>query len=102
MADFSNHHRFTLRCLSEGLVPVSLCLTGNIRTPKGIQIIKRAERALLNERVRSINNTLNMLKVQRDTCIDHLERVFNENGEWMERCREFIEIGREQQRKKTL
>ena len=65
MADFANHRRFTLRCLAEDLVPVSIRLKQNIRTPKGLQIIKKAERALLNERVKSINNTLNMLKSQR-------------------------------------
>ena len=104
MADFSNHRRFTLRCLSEGLVPVSLRLSRHIKTPKGTQIIKRAERALLNERVRSINNTLIMLKSQIDTCMDRLERAFNtkEDGVWLERCREFIRIGREQQHQKTL
>ena len=78
MADFANHRRFTLRCLKEDLVPVSICITKNIGTPKGFQIIRRAEKALLNERVRSINNTINMLKTQRDTCIDCLERVINE------------------------
>ena len=65
MADFANHRRFTLRCLAEDLVPVSICLEQNIKTPRGLQIIKKAERALLKERVRSINNTLNMLKSQR-------------------------------------
>ena len=100
MAVFANHRRFTLRCLAEGLVPVSIHLKQNIRTPKGLQIIKKAERALLNERVRSINNTLNMLKSQRDTCIEQLERVFNE--EWMARCKEFIEVRRERQHFKTL
>ena len=93
MADFANHRRFTLRCLKEDLVPVSICLTKNTKTPKGLQIIRRAERALLNERVRSINNTINLLKAQWDTCIDCLGRVLNE--EWMDRCKEFIEIGRE-------
>ena len=100
MADFTNHRRFTLRCLKEDLVPVSICLTKNIRTPKGVQIIIRAEKALLNERVRSINNTINMQKTQRDTCIDCLERVINED--WMDRCREFIETGRKAQHHKTL
>ena len=93
MADFANHRRFTLRCLAEDLVPVSICLKQNIKTPKGPQIIIKAERALINERVRSINNTLNMLKFLRDTCIDELGRVLNE--EWMARCKEFIEVGRE-------
>ena len=54
---------------------------------------------MLNERVRSINNTLNMLKSQRDTCIEQLERVFYE--EWMARCKEFIEVRRERQHFKT-
>ena len=42
----------------------------------------------------------NMLKTQRDTCIDPLERVINED--WMDKCREFIEIGREAKHYKTL
>ena len=100
MVDLANHRRFTLRCLKEDLVPVSISLTKNIRTPKGLQIIRKAEKALLNERVRSINDTINMLKTQQDTCIDCLEMVLNE--EWMDRCKEFIEIGREKQHYKTL
>ena len=86
MVDLTNYRRFTLRCLAEDLVPVSICLKQNIKTPKGLQIIRKAERALLNERVRSINNTLNMLKSLRDTCIDELGRVFNED--WMARCKD--------------
>ena len=100
MVDFTNHRRFTFRCLSKGLVPVSICLKKNIKTPKGLQIIERAERSLLNERVRSINNTLNMLKSQRDTCIDQLRRVLS--NEWMDKCKDFIEVGREQQHLRTL
>ena len=93
MVDFSNHCRFTLRCLAEELVPVSIRLKQNIRTPKGLQIIRKAERALLNERVRSINNTLNMLKALRDTCREELRRVLSK--EWMARCEDFIEVGKE-------
>ena len=43
MANFTNHKRFTQRCLKEDLVPVSLRLTNNIRTPKGFQIIRRMQ-----------------------------------------------------------
>ena len=49
MANFSNHRRFSLRCLSKGLIPVSVTLKSNIKTPKGRQIIQKAEIALLNE-----------------------------------------------------
>ena len=100
MADFANHRRFTLGCLAEDLVLVSICLKQNIKTPKGLQIIKKAERALLNERVRSINNTLNMLKSLRDACMNKLERGINE--ECMTRCKEFIEVRRENHHHKTL
>ena len=100
IVDFANHRRFTLRCLSKGLVPVSIHLTKNRRTPKGLQIIKRAERALMNERIRSINNTLNMVRSLRDACKNQLREVLSD--EWMDRCREFIEVGREHQHLKTL
>ena len=100
MANFANHRRFTLRCLSKGLIPVSIHLTKNIRTTKGLQIIKRAERALMNERIRPINNTLNMVSNLRDTCENQLREVLS--NEWMGKCREFIEVGREHQHLKTL
>ena len=73
MADFQNHRCFTLRCLSEKVTPVSLKLRSQIRTPKGLQIIRKAERSLLNERVKNINNTINMLNIQRDTCMNNLK-----------------------------
>ena len=55
-----------------------------MKTPKGYHVIKKAERALLNERIRSINNTLNMLKIQRDTCKNHLEETLNRES--IEEC----------------
>ena len=58
MADFEKHRRFSLRCLSKDLIPVSVRLESNIKTPKGRHIVRQAERALLNERVRSINNSI--------------------------------------------
>ena len=100
MADFANHRRFTLRCLAEDLIPVSIRLKQNIKRPRGLQIIKKAERALLNERIRLINNTLNMLSSQKDTCMKELERSINE--EWMAECKAFIEVRRENQHLKTL
>ena len=81
-------------------VPVSIRLTKNIRTPKCLQIVKRAERALMNERIRSINNILNMVRCLRDTCINQLREVLNDV--WMDKCIEYIEVGREHQHLKTL
>ena len=55
MADFSNCRRFTLRCLREDIIPVSIRLKSSIKTPKGHHIIRKAEWTLLNERVRLVN-----------------------------------------------
>ena len=54
----------------------------------------------MNERIRSINNTLNMVSNLRDTCENQLREVLSD--EWMGKCREFIEVGRENQHPKTL
>ena len=54
----------------------------------------------MNERIRSINNTLNMVRDLRDTCRNQLREVLT--NEWMDKCREFIEVGREHQHLKTL
>ena len=43
MADFQNHRCFTLRCLGEKVVPVSIKLKNQVRTPKGLQIIRKVE-----------------------------------------------------------
>ena len=50
LADFKNHRRFTLRCLSQKITPVSLRLKRNIKTDRGMKIIERAEKQLTDER----------------------------------------------------
>ena len=54
----------------------------------------------MNERVRWINNTLNMVRDLRNTCMNQVREVLS--NEWMDKCREFIEVRREQQHLKTL
>ena len=46
MADFENHRRFSLRCLNKDIIPVSVRLKSNIKTPKGRHIVRKVERAL--------------------------------------------------------
>ena len=84
MADFKNHRRFTLRCLDNNIIPVSLRLKSNIKTPKAISIIKKTERALLNERVGTINSTIEMLEHQYHTCRSELTKVLDQ--ETMAEC----------------
>ena len=77
MADFQDHRCFSLRCLSKDVIPTSVSLKSSIRTPKAKYIIRKAERALLNERIRSINNSITMFKSLRDTCINQLESILD-------------------------
>ena len=62
------------------IVPVSVRLKTNIKTSKGLEIIKRAEKQLLNERVRTINNQLEMLMLKRDTCINKLKNIIRDQN----------------------
>ena len=100
MANFQNHRRFMLRCLSKGLIPVSIRLKTTVKTPKGNYIVRKAERMLMNERVRSINNTITMLRWQIDTCIYSLGRCIR--MEAMEECHRFISLRRERRHQSTL
>ena len=99
MEDFKNHRRFLLRCLSADIIPVSIRLKSNIRSPKGLNIIKRAEKALLNERVRNINNTITMLEKEIDTCMNELYSTIDR--ETSENCLVFINTRKEARHIKT-
>ena len=37
-------------CLNQDVIPVSIRLKSNIITPRGLYIVKRADRSLLNEK----------------------------------------------------
>ena len=100
MADFKNHRIFSLRCLSEDVIPVSIRLKSNIKTPKGQYIIRRAEKALLNERIQSINNTIYMFNCQLDTCKTDLDYIITEED--LKECQNFINTRREARHHKTM
>ena len=99
-ADFKNHRRFSLRCLSNNIILVSVKLKSNVKTPRGRYLVKKAEKALLNERVRPINNTINMFSWQIDTCINELKSKINKED--MEECYKFIEGIRKTRHQKIL
>ena len=71
------------------IVPVSVRLKTNIKTAKGLEIIKRAEKQLLNECVRSINNQLEMFMLKRDTCINKLKNILRDQN-LIQECEELM------------
>ena len=100
LPNFQNYRRSTLRCLSKGLTPVSIKLKTTVKTPKGIYIVRKAERMLMNERIRSINNMITMFRWQIDACINILGGCIG--MEAMEECHRFISLRRERRHNNTL
>ena len=88
MAHHRNHQRFTIKCLKNDIIPVSVRLKTNIHTTKGLEIIKRAEKQLLNECVRSINNQLEMSMIKRDACSLKLKGLLDQKT--IEECAKLI------------
>ena len=92
MVDFCNHRRFSLRCLKTDVIPVSIRLKTNIRTVRGLEIIRKTERKLLNERVRSINNSLELYMYERDSIVQQLEeKLEQDQSNLLEECQDFIQ-----------
>ena len=60
-SNFRNHRVFTLRCRDKGLIPPSLRLKCPINTQKARDIVQKAEKELLRERIRVINNKIEKL-----------------------------------------
>ena len=81
VSNFKNHQRFSLRCLSQGVTPVGLWLKNLTRTQRGEGIIKRAEKQLLNERIRNINYKIEMY--HHDKCMykKQLEEILQHDQE---------------------
>ena len=88
---FSNHRIFTLRCISNGLVPVSVRLNSNRKdiSNSARNILKRAERQLLQDRVKCINGILQDIKVR---IVSSKSRLFTlvTNNDIQLKCEEFI------------
>ena len=78
ITDNSKHRMFSLRCLSAGITLVSITLKKTVRTSKSFKIISRAEKQLLNERIRAISNTTEVNSWERDACINQLENVLDQ------------------------
>ena len=63
----------------DDIIPVSIRLKTNIRTVRGLEIIRKAERKLLNERVRFINNSLELYTYERDSIVQQLEEKLEQD-----------------------
>ena len=102
MADYDNHHTFTLKYLDCGFIPLSCRLKSPIRTSHSYKILRRAEIKLMHERVRNIKNTLNMFKIKRDTCRNKFAVLLHLDQDIFSVFLEFIEKIKKVRHIKTL
>ena len=86
--------------LKNDIIPVSVRLKTNIHTTKGLDIIRRAEKQLLNECIRSINNQLEMFMFKRDTWTLKLKDILDHKI--MEECEKLIKNIIESRHKRVL
>ena len=77
MADYKNHRRFTLKCIKASITPVGHKLKNPLMTKRSYEIIHKAEKQLLYERIRNINNTLEMFEKNRSQYFCCLKNMVN-------------------------
>ena len=87
-SDYKNHRIFSLRCIYKELIPVSIKLKSTLDTPKARQIIRKAEKDLLQARVKAINNTLEQVDREIQDCRAKLASIILQ--ERLEQCQGFI------------
>ena len=79
LARTRNHLRYNLTCYNSRVTPAGLSLKSNIRGPRASNIIQKAERALVNERIRQHNFTIDILETEKQQLKDRLQAKLPSN-----------------------
>ena len=87
-SDYKKHRIFSLRCIHKELIPVSIKLKSTLDTPKARQIIRKAEKDLLQARIKAINNILDQVDRETQDCRAKLASIILQ--ERLEQCQDFI------------
>ena len=96
--NYKNHRIFTLRCLHNELVPVSIKLKTPLRTKRARKIITSAEKQLLQARLKSINSLLDNNAKQIDLSSSQIASILPTPS--YRKCQEFVEKVKELRFKK--
>ena len=98
MADYRNHRRVTIKCIKASITPVSCKLKNPLlhKSFRSYQIIHKAEKQLLYERIRNINSILATLDKQRESQYQKFKDTLevnnsdHEHEQYLDRSRTFI------------
>ena len=87
--DYKNHRIFTLRCIHKDLIPVSIKLKSTLKTERAKKIVRKAEKELLQARVKAINSILDNVGKQTELCRSQLASILSTQR--LRECQGFIE-----------
>ena len=88
-SNYKNHRIFTLRCLHKDLIPVSIKLKSTLKTEKARKIIRKAEKDLLQVRVKAINSILDNISKQTEECRSQLASIIS--AQRLRECQGFVD-----------
>ena len=88
-SDYRNHRIFTLRCLHSDLIPVSIKLKSTIKSTRAKQILRKAEKELLQARIKSINFIIDNTSQQLEECRSKLVTIISTQK--LRECQDFVD-----------
>ena len=88
-SDYKNHSIFTLRCIHKDLIPVSIKLKSTLKPERAKTIVRKAEKDLLQARIKAINSILGNVGKQTELCRSQLASILSTQR--LRECQGFIE-----------
>ena len=87
--DYRNHRIFTLRCLHKDLVSVSIKLKSTLKTVRAKKIVRKAEKDLIQARIKDINSILDNVGKQTELYRSKLASIIS--TERLRECHGFVD-----------
>ena len=88
-SEYKNHRIFTLRCLHNDLIPTSIKLKSTLKSTRANKILRKAEKELLQTRVKSINYILDNTSQQLEECRSQLAAIIS--AQRLRECQDFVD-----------
>ena len=88
-SDYKNQRIFTLRCLHKDLVLVSIKLKSTLKTDRAKKIVRKAEKDLIQARIKSINSIIDNVGKQTELCRSKLASIIS--TERLRECQGFVD-----------
>ena len=88
-SEYKNHRIFTLRCLHNDLIPVSMKLKSTLKSTRANKILRKAEKDLLQARIKTINFTLDNTSKQLEESRSQLAAIISTQR--LRECQDFVD-----------